>query len=70
MSTTQAPVIHSFPWTYDAFKPVIFAGFNIEYEEVFSAVEIFDIALTLSAIMKIKARSVSEGKILSKMLDN
>ncbi|NQZ25289.1 MAG: alkaline phosphatase family protein [Colwellia sp.] len=60
---------HGSPWGYDTFVPLIFAGFNIDDDIVYDRVSTTDIAVTLSAILGIKAPSGAQGKILSKVLD-
>lgn len=60
---------HGSPWGYDTFVPLIFAGFNIDDDIVYDRVSTTDIAVTLSAILDIKAPSGAQGKILSKVLD-
>ena len=66
----KVPSVHGSPWRYDTFVPIIFAGFNVDEGEVFDVVETIDIAPTLSAIMKIKPPSASEGKILVDVLED
>jgi predicted AlkP superfamily pyrophosphatase or phosphodiesterase len=60
---------HGSPWGYDTFVPLIFAGFNIDDEVVYDRVSTTDIAVTLSAVLGIKAPSGAQGKILKKVLD-
>ena len=60
---------HGSPWGYDTFVPLIFAGFNIDDDIVYDRVSTTDIAVSLSAILGIKAPSGAQGKILSKVLD-
>jgi predicted AlkP superfamily pyrophosphatase or phosphodiesterase len=61
---------HGSPWGYDTFVPLIFAGFNIDDETVYDRVSTTDIAVTLSAILGIKAPSGAQGKVLSVVLDD
>jgi predicted AlkP superfamily pyrophosphatase or phosphodiesterase len=61
---------HGSPWGYDTFVPLVFAGFNIDDDVVYDRVSTTDIAVTLSAILGIKAPSGAQGKILDKVLDN
>lgn len=60
---------HGSPWGYDTFVPLIFAGFGIDDDTVYDRVSTTDIAVTLSAILGIKAPSGAQGKILEKVLD-
>jgi predicted AlkP superfamily pyrophosphatase or phosphodiesterase len=60
---------HGSPWGYDTFVPLIFAGFNIDDEIIYDRVSTTDIAVTLSAVLGIKAPSGAQGKILEKVLD-
>lgn len=60
--------VHGSPWTYDTFVPIIFAGNGIKHKEVFHRVETIDIAPTLSAIMRIKPPSASQGSVLKEVL--
>ena len=60
---------HGSPWGYDTFVPLIFAGFNIDDDKVYRRVSTTDIAVTLSAVLGIKAPSGAQGKILEKVLD-
>lgn len=60
---------HGSPWGYDTFVPLIFAGFEIDDDTVYDRVSTTDIAVTLSAILGIKAPSGAQGKILEKVLD-
>jgi len=61
---------HGSPWGYDTFVPLIFAGFNIDDETVYERVSTTDIAVTLSAMLGIKAPSGAQGNILEKVIDN
>ena len=61
---------HGSPWGYDTFVPLIFAGFNIDDDIVYDRVSTTDIAVTLSAILGIKAPSGAQGEILQKVLDS
>jgi len=63
----KVPSVHGSPWTYDTFVPIIFAGMNIPAQHVYQRVETIDVAPTLSAIMKIKAPTASEGNILEQV---
>lgn len=60
---------HGSPWGYDTFVPLIFAGFNIDDDMVYRRVSTTDIAVTLSAVLGIKAPSGAQGQILEKVLD-
>ncbi|KGJ89630.1 alkaline phosphatase family protein [Colwellia psychrerythraea] len=60
---------HGSPWGYDTFVPLIFAGYNIDDDTVYDRVSTTDIAVTLSAVLGIKAPSGAQGKILEKVLD-
>ena len=60
---------HGSPWGYDTFVPLIFAGFNIDDDKVYRRVSTTDIAVTLSAVLGIKAPSGAQGQILEKVLD-
>jgi predicted AlkP superfamily pyrophosphatase or phosphodiesterase len=61
---------HGSPWGYDTFVPLIFAGFNIDDDVVYDRVSTTDIAVTLSAMLGIKAPSGAQGKVLKKVLDD
>ena len=61
---------HGSPWNYDTFVPLIFAGFNLDDEVVNERVSTTDLAVTLSAILDIKAPSGAHGIILSDVVDN
>ena len=61
---------HGSPWGYDTFVPLIFAGFTIDDDKVYDRVSTTDIAVTLSAVLGIKAPSGAQGKILKKVLDS
>jgi len=61
---------HGSPWGYDTYVPLIFAGFGIDDEVVYDRVSTTDTAVTLSAILGIKAPSDSQGKVLKKVLDD
>jgi len=61
---------HGSPWGYDTFVPMIFAGFNLDDDIVYDRVSTTDIAVTLSAILGIKAPSGAQGKVLKKVLDD
>lgn len=60
---------HGSPWGYDTFVPLIFAGFNIDDEIIYDRVSTTDIAVTLSAVLGIKAPSGAQGQVLKKVLD-
>ena len=60
---------HGSPWGYDTFVPLIFAGFTIDDDKVYDRVSTTDIAVTLSAVLGIKAPSGAQGKILEQVLD-
>ncbi|KGJ97933.1 alkaline phosphatase family protein [Colwellia psychrerythraea] len=60
---------HGSPWGYDTFVPLIFAGFNIDNDVVYDRVSTTDIAVTLSAILGIKAPSGAQGQILEQVFD-
>jgi len=60
---------HGSPWGYDTFVPLIFAGFTIDDDKIYDRVSTTDIAVTLSAVLGIKAPSGAQGKILKKVLD-
>jgi len=59
---------HGSPWGYDTFVPLIFAGFNIDNKVVHQRVSTTDLAVTLSAVLGIKAPSGAQGKILQNVL--
>lgn len=61
---------HGSPWGYDTFVPLVFAGFGLDDKIIHQRVSTTDIAVTLSAIMGIKAPSGSQGIILEDALDN
>ena len=61
---------HGSPWGYDTFVPLVFAGFKIDDEVVYDRVSTTDIAVTLSAILGIKAPSGAQGKILTEVVDS
>jgi len=61
---------HGSPWGYDTFVPLIFAGFNLDDEVIYDRVSTTDIAVTLSAVLGIKAPSGAQGKVLKKVLDD
>ncbi len=61
---------HGSPWGYDTFVPIIFAGFNLDDEVVHERVSTTDIAVTLSAVLGIKAPSGAQGKVLTDVLDD
>jgi len=60
---------HGSPWRYDTFVPLIFAGFNLDDEVVYDDVSTTDLAVTLSAVLGIKAPSGAHGKPLVAVLD-
>ena len=60
---------HGSPWGYDTFVPLIFSGYNIDDDIIYDRVSTTDIAVTLSAILGIKAPSGAQGNILEKALD-
>lgn len=62
--------VHGSPFTYDTFVPVIFAGKNISAQHIYERVETIDVAPTLSAIMRIKPPSASEGRILKQVFED
>jgi predicted AlkP superfamily pyrophosphatase or phosphodiesterase len=64
----KVAVVHGSPWSYDTFVPIIFAGMDIPAQHIYQRVETIDVAPTLSAIMKIKMPSASEGKILEAVI--
>ncbi len=61
---------HGSPWGYDTFVPLIFAGFNIDDDVIYDRVSTTDIAVTLSAILGIKAPSGAQGQILEKVVNS
>ncbi len=61
---------HGSPWGYDTYVPIIFAGFTLDDEIIYDRVSTTDIAVTLSALLGIKAPSGAQGKILKKVLDS
>ena len=65
----KVAVVHGSPWTYDTFVPVIFAGMNIPAQHIYKKIETIDVAPTLSAIMKIKAPSATQGNVLVEIFD-
>ncbi len=70
MEGLSVAATHGSPWGYDTFVPLIFAGFNLDDEVVYDRVSTTDIAVTLSAILGIKAPSGAQGKVLKKVLDD
>lgn len=60
---------HGSPWGYDTYVPLIFAGFGLDDEVVYDRVSTTDVAVTLSAILGIKAPSGAQGKILEEAVD-
>jgi hypothetical protein len=63
------PSVHGSPWVYDTFVPVIFAGMDIPAQHIYKKIETTDVAPTLSAILKIKAPSASQGNILVEIFE-
>ena len=55
---------HGSPWSYDTFVPMIFAGYNLKGKKINKRVSTTDLAVTLSALMGIKAPSGAQGEIL------
>jgi hypothetical protein len=60
---------HGSPWGYDTFVPLIFAGYNLDHKVVHQRVSTTDLAVTLSAVLEIKAPSGAQGKILKNVLE-
>ena len=60
---------HGSPWQYDTYVPIVFAGAGLEHEIVSRKVHTVDIAPTLSAFLKIKPPSGSQGNLLKEVLD-
>ena len=60
---------HGSPWGYDTFVPLVFAGFNIDDDIIYQRVSTTDIAVTLSAILGIKAPSGAQGLILEDVIN-
>ncbi len=61
---------HGSPWGYDTFVPLVFAGFGLDDKIVHQRVSTTDIAVTLSAILGIKAPSGAQGIILEDAVNN
>ena len=70
MEGLSVAATHGSPWGYDTFVPLFFAGFNLEEKTIFQRVSTTDIAVTLSAIMEIKAPSGAQGKVLTEIVSN
>jgi len=61
---------HGSPWGYDTFVPLMFAGFNLDNKVINQRVSTTDLAITLSAVLGIKAPSGAQGNILNDVVDN
>ena len=59
---------HPFPWTYDTFVPVIFAGNGIKAQKSARLVRPYDIAATIASWLGIKPPSGSVGVPLYELL--
>ncbi|MCP4403866.1 MAG: alkaline phosphatase family protein, partial [bacterium] len=59
---------HGSPWRYDTFVPVIFAGVNLQPQEVNRDVTPYDIAPTLASFLKVKPPSGAIGIPLPEVL--
>ena len=70
MEGLSVAATHGSPWGYDTFVPLVFAGFGLDDKSIYQRVSTTDIAVTLSAIMDIKAPSGAQGKILEDTLGN
>jgi len=70
MEGLSVAATHGSPWGYDTFVPLVFAGFDLDDKIIHQRVSTTDIAVTLSAIMGIKAPSGAQGRILEDTLDN
>jgi len=70
MDGLSVAATHGSPWGYDTFVPLVFAGFELDEKIIHQRVSTTDIAVTLSAIMGIKAPSGAQGKILADTLSN
>lgn len=70
MEGLSVAATHGSPWGYDTFVPLIFAGYDLEEETIHQRVSTTDIAVTLSALMDIKAPSGAQGIVLKEVLEN
>lgn len=70
LDSLKVASMHGSPWSYDTFVPLIFVGENIKAQQVYRKIETVDIAPTLSALIKIKAPSVSQGNVLKELFTN
>jgi len=68
MEGLSVAATHGSPWGYDTFVPLVFAGFELDNKIVNQRVSTTDVAVTLSAIVGIKAPSGAQGKILADTL--
>ena len=69
MEGLSVAATHGSPWGYDTFVPLIFAGFDLVHKIVNQRVSTTDVAVTLSAIISIKAPSGAQGEILVDVLE-
>lgn len=58
---------HGSPWRYDTHVPVIFAGYGIKAQRINREVTPYDIAPTLSNILKITQPSGATGEVLTEV---
>jgi len=60
---------HGSPWLYDTYVPIVFAGAGLEPQTVDRRVHTVDIAVTLSALLKIKPPSGAAGNVLREVTE-
>lgn len=60
---------HGSPWPYDTHVPILFSGPDIGQKRVARRVETVDLAPTLSALLRIKEPSGSQGRVLPEVFE-
>ena len=55
---------HGSPWRYDTHVPIVFAGYDLDAQQVYRKVSTTDIASTLSSLMNCKLPSGAIGDVL------
>ena len=65
----QVSSTHGSPWPYDTHVPVIFAGMSLSGKKISRAITPYDVAPTLSALLKIAEPSGSIGNTLNEVIE-
>lgn len=64
----ESLAIHNTSYNYDAHVPLIFYGWKVSRQTIYDAIDIIDIAPTLSSILNIQFPNACQGKPIEKII--